>query len=84
MRRAKRHSHYYTLFQVEEGEWMVQKVRERGDPFDDSRFASGNYYLTKRGAKARLDKERRRRRELLLQKNYNDRKKHGKDRQAGT
>ena len=81
MRRAKLYSHYFTLLQIDEGDWMVQKVQERGDPFDDSRFNSGNYFLMRKGAKARLDRERSRRRELQLQKNYKD-KQNGKDRQA--
>ena len=35
---------------------MVQKVIERGDPFDDSRFASANYYTTKKAASGVLTK----------------------------
>lgn len=41
---------YWTIMDGEEGKKMVQKVIERGDPFDDSRFASDNYYLTAKAA----------------------------------
>ena len=46
----------------EEGKKLIQKVVERGDPFDDSCFASGNYYLTAKAASdvlAKLARERR-------------------------
>lgn len=46
----------------EEGKKLVQKVIERGDPFDDSRFASANYYLAEKAASdvlAKLVRERR-------------------------
>lgn len=46
----------------EEGKKLVQKVIERGDPFDDGRFASANYYLTKEEALAVLAKLTRERR----------------------
>lgn len=57
----------------EEGKKLVQKVIERGDPFDDSRFASANYYLTEKAASAVLAKEARERR---LEMNREARKKH--------
>lgn len=61
-RRAQVYSPYWTLMEAEAGgrqTLVVQKVIERGDAFDDSRHASGNYYLTYRSAKARADAIRR-------------------------
>lgn len=52
--RAAVGSHYYTVMLEGEGSWMVQKVKERGDAFDDACHASGNYYISIRSARTRV------------------------------
>lgn len=54
--RAPLYRPYWTIMDGEEGKKLVQKVIERGDPFDDSRFASANYYLTGEAAASELAK----------------------------
>lgn len=79
-RRAAQYRPYWTIMKAETGKDVAQKVIERGDPFDDLRFASGNYYLSKKEAavkaystvrKREMDKERK------CGKQYPGRKKTG-------
>lgn len=60
-KRARKYTRYYTIWHNESR--LVQKVIETGSPFDDERFASGNYWLTRaeaqrQGAKENLEKRR--------------------------
>lgn len=71
---------YWTLMESEEGKTLVQKVIERGDPFDDRHFASGNYYLTKKEASDILAKQAR---EHRLEQNREYSKKHYWAKKAG-
>ena len=53
-KRAAKYGTYYTIMKESEGSWIIQKVRELCDTFDDLRYAEGNYYLHMRSAKSRI------------------------------
>lgn len=70
MRRLDRGKYYWTIdvtllngeHEMEESPSPVYRVMERGDRFDDERWKTGNYFWTKKRAKAELDGSWRERR----------------------
>lgn len=58
-KRAAKYGTYYTIMNEGAGSWIIQKVKELHDAFDELRYAEGNYHLHIRSAKSRIADLRR-------------------------